>query len=559
MRMNIGETEGAGRISRAVQIPVLPEKGAELKSGDVVVAAVERVEGDALTLRTAAGSLLRAALQAELSLAQGDMIEALAEKSGGSCLLHILNVSQAGAGGEAQTVSQPVLSGMLAMLKRNPGMEAEAARFMIENNIPDTAENAAVLTQMSRGGGIGVLLGRVLEYLAPSDDALPQGDGFSGPEELSANAAAANTNTIIYEYENPQRADGRMQPGIPCSPPEAARDTDIAARSTAGPVLSPEAETNQAAGLPVQPKEPAPQAPAKTAAEGNAQPDGQTASGDVQAPQPEIPTGDTAARTPKTDAAAPDATIREPDMPRTADEAAAKAGAPGDTPAQNNPPAAEAAPPQKQPQAGEQAMLSARIGGMIRRLFVRPEAPTGDDVKKTVDEMPDTLKALKSLLVQSDINNKELCLKSADQALRQMELANRDVRFEHMQVPLSLKDGAYQTAELYVFRHQNRRRECGDAGVSILLALDTQHIGRVETLIRETGGSLSLEFRLEQTEAAEMFKRDGKALEQAVEAAGYRLAGVRFTGLEKRTTALNAGETAMPEAGKAPQGIDIRI
>jgi guanylate kinase len=64
---------------------------------------------------------------------------------------------------------------------------------------------------------------------------------------------------------------------------------------------------------------------------------------------------------------------------------------------------------------------------------------------------------------------------------------------------------------------------------------------------------------LERADAAETIKSQTGALAQAVEAAGYRLTGVRCTGLERRTTVVNAGETAGIETGKTPHGVDVRI
>jgi putative IMPACT (imprinted ancient) family translation regulator len=180
-------------------------------------------------------------------------------------------------------------------------------------------------------------------------------------------------------------------------------------------------------------------------------------------------------------------------------------------------------------------------------------------MKKTAGEMPQEIKSLKSLLLQSDIRSKESCLKTADQALKQMDLADRTIRFEHMQLPVAVGDNECRTAELYVFRNRGSRKSSGEAGITILVALDTQHIGRVETLVREAGGGVSLEFRLEQAGAAEAFKRNSAHLAEAVEAAGYRLTDMRFAELEKKTTVLNAGEVVRLDAGGAPGGVDVRI
>ena len=196
---------------------------------------------------------------------------------------------------------------------------------------------------------------------------------------------------------------------------------------------------------------------------------------------------------------------------------------------------------------------------MIKEMIFQPEPETGDAIKRTADGISRGLKTLKSELVQTDIKYRELCLKNVDQALRQIEMADRAARFEHMQIPFAVKEGEHRTAELYVFRRKNGRKQTAEAGLSILVALDTDHMGRVETLIREEGGSISLEFRLEQADMADTFKQHSGPLQEAVETAGYKLTGMRFAGLEKKTTVLNAGEMVSLDAGAAPHGIDVQI
>ena len=106
---------------------------------------------------------------------------------------------------------------------------------------------------------------------------------------------------------------------------------------------------------------------------------------------------------------------------------------------------------------------------------------------------------------------------------------------------------------------KNGQKRTAEAGLSILVALDTEHMGRVETLIRQEGGGISLEFRLQEPAMTEAFKKNSRPLQEAVEAAGYSLTGMRFAGLEKKTTVLNAGEMVSLDAGDASHGIDVQI
>lgn len=599
--VRITETSPIGRI------PVSPEHAAALSNGDFLVATVEQVQGDTLLLRLDGGVLLNAALQGNMQLIQGDVIEAAVSKDGGTCLLYIVNVLHAGgqtAKDAAASVSPQTLSAMLAVIKRNPGLDADIALYLAQNNIPDTAENIAALSQMSRGTGIGALLGQVLALMAQPEET----SQAVSPESLipAGGAALSQGETIPASLEavpeggqKGPAVQGQAAVGTETQPTAQGVAPQIGTQTAAPNPQAVEVETNPAApnmphtdpaqGAPVQPQGAAAEPPGVNLGATPAPLTGETVSqGAERSAAPEAQAGNTAV-TPE---------------PQTAAQQGAAGTVQTQTPSQGPPPntdfvpgaadgnapydaqniAAQPASQREAPQSGPAASVSLepvlqealggqadradigalkgpeeQIGRLIKGLFFQPEEHAGKEVKRTADEMSRGLKTLKSELIQTDNKYRELCLKSVDQALRQIELADRAAHFEHMQIPFAGKEGEHRTAELYVFRRKNGRNNTAEAGRSILLALDTDHMGRVETLIREESGSIALEFRLQKPDVSETFKKHSAPLKAAVESAGYRLSGMRFAGLEKRTTVLNAGEMVPLDAGSAPHGIDVQI
>ena len=597
--VRVTETSPIGRI------PVSPEHAAGLQHGDFLVATVEQIHGDMLLLRVDGGFLLNAALQGNMQLAQGDVIEAAVSKDGGTCLLYIVNVLHPGnrtAKDTADSVSPQTLSAMLTVIKRNPGLDADIALYLAENHIPDTPENIAALTQMSRGTGIGALLGRILGLTAQGPQTTPTGNvpppAMMGPGEAApppqgetvytegmnqggqapSNPIPQAPNQAPVNGSTPQPAtpEGGQQgadagPGAPPASPDAPHNQPAAAAPAQTPGMGP--ETGNAAPMPPAQtdgpagsqaagggKTPEAQTGPLPGAAGTAQPQAQPradTAGTVPPDQPQGAQQDTGAgpRAPGMAAQhiAPDMEGRpglygDASQTRHGEETAPAPMALGDTAAQ-----AGGGKP------GVAQELDGGIGKLIMGLFYEPEEQTGDGIKRMAEGMSRGLKTLKSDLIQTDNKYRELCLKSVDQALRQMEMADRAAYFEHMQIPLALKEGEHRTAELYVFRRQGGKKSPAEAGLTILVALDTERMGRVETLIRETGGSIALEFRLEQPGMTDRLRQNSAPLQEAVEAAGYRLTGMRFAGLEKKTTVLNAGEMASPAAGEAPHGIDVQI
>lgn len=600
MQIRLDETYNAEHAKQNTQLPVSSANTAGLKEGDVIMASVERIEGDALLLRVSGGALLRAALQSESLFGLGDAIEANVSRSGDSFMLTVINVTHPIAPTmpeiAARTVQPQALPEMLAVMSRNPGMDAMMARFLANRGIPDTTENLAALTQLSRGGSVGSLLGRILDVISqPDSSLLPQGDTaeealsqqYRTPQPFTGDAETQQAEAHAPEGAQPQSGAAAAQQGD-----TAPRIAQPAAQQSVGTPVNTAPEAAQSVGAPAQPQAAqatagTPEQPAATqsapaqqeAPQGTTTASASAQQGEVaspaaqpqagiykveesaEQPQAAVPPAEQAAAQPNAQAAQPEAAVAQPgslEVLAQPEQAAVQPGTEVQAKKSVRPEMEQTEIPVSGKETAQKEEIKARIGNTIRELLIRPEEQSGEHIKKTVDELPMALKTLKSMLIQSDINNKEIYLKGADQTLRQMDLADKAMKFEHMQLPVVLRDGDYRTAELFVFRQPERRKAEGEAGTTILVALDTQHIGRVEALIKESGGGISLEFRLEQPEIAESLKQKTGAIAQAAEAGGYRLTGIRFAGLEKRTTVLNAGE-ANPEAGRATYGIDVTI
>lgn len=75
------------------------------------------------------------------------------------------------------------------------------------------------------------------------------------------------------------------------------------------------------------------------------------------------------------------------------------------------------------------------------------------------------------------------------------------------------------TAELYVFENNRRSSEKNlSSGYTILVALDTRNIGRVESVLRLSGGQLEVEFRLEDEQVCQYISKHAGRLRDAITA-----------------------------------------
>jgi hypothetical protein len=551
----------------------------QLADGEILTATVEQVQGGQVVLRTESGGVIRAASGGGFALSKGDIIEAVVDHSTGTLLLRVLDLNGP-TGRNIPATSQQTITEMMSALSRNPEISAKAARFLAECGLPVNADNLQTLSQLTRGVNLGTLLGQVISLIGDKVEGTATLDALN-PVEMAQQGLSTQYQTSSSNEAAPNAAEGmrvtqreaQQQPEeIPLfyNIPVLAEDDGLDDLLVLTVQTGAESMEAQQAEAPEQLQADAVQgifaeAPEDAEAAGSAnlvqenlivetQKEGQAVSAPgVLAEQ--------AAETP-----VPSAETKNAD-PMQAQQAVEPEQNEKIAEPKENSRKAESMPVSQaedfaHPDGGGVTVRSEQeqaIQKLIEKLFVRPGEQTGEEIKKTVDETSDTLRALKFALDQSDIKNKELCLKTINQAIRQTELAEKSARFDYIQLPLT-DNGDSNTAELYVFKRKKQKSgEEGEENTTILIALDTKNIGRVETLLAAAGNHISLEFRLEQTERTEDFKRGGAALEKALEAAGYSLTGIRFSGLEKRTTLLNAVETVGPVEKEAVRGVDIRI
>ena len=126
-----------------------------------------------------------------------------------------------------------------------------------------------------------------------------------------------------------------------------------------------------------------------------------------------------------------------------------------------------------------------------------------------------------------------------------------------MQLPIAL-NGWETTAELYVFRDKRKKQAKGGTATA-LLALEPEHLGRVEAYIRRDGQTVSCQFRLERPDAEALVRAHATELGAAMAAAGYRLETVMYHALGEPYSLLQ--EEPVDERPKAvlPARVDQKV
>lgn len=545
------------------------------------------------------------------------------EASGGRYVLRVVDISrqapfatEAELSADKQTMGQALkaqaLLSTLAMLKNNPGADPKAAAFLSRHGLAGTADNIETLSQMAKGSSpVTALLTQIIQSFGTSPKAFSQNGSVMPSADAAQNAQPAQVamqgdNTHSAQSAGQTTADNagwgagqtQTQNGSVQSQTASAGTAqsqavsggtvpDQAATATpgqmsqalTGPVLDGAAQnTSQQISSDQMMM---PEALSQTAAQST--PDAATP---VTAPQNQnAPQTEANMVTVGPDARAPQST------PQTAVPIETVPAADGQTPAlaaplvvntAAHPPAEEAAGPMPKTSAENNAAEAKTVGFEIEfaadhtnvtgrkgedivqkalDMLVRMDDPEklAVHIKKAVQEMPEQLKELKLLADHADNTVRDTVSAKLGQAEKQMALMSEVKRFDCYQIPLQTAAQQQTTAELFVYRYRGGKKAVDPDNILILLGLDTQFMGRVETLVKTSGKTLNIEFNMEDMRLADEALADAAQLKDAVRQAGYTLFGISIKQLTSRTTVLNAEERLINEADGSAGNVDIRV
>ncbi|MGE5495252.1 MAG: hypothetical protein ACM3S4_08155 [Burkholderiales bacterium] len=542
--------ENIGQIKEVEQIQIISEYTApKFTEGQILIARVENIQGDKVMLKNNEGRLFMAQMQSDLGLSEGDNVEVAANKNGSGYVLHLLDVESSNKQSDSLAAARYNIPGTLATIKANPGLDPKAAAFLIENNIPRTPENIATLAQIAKGdSNLGALLKSIVSGLV-SLDASAQAAAAPGMKATQAKPGMQNPevhyiieeNTAQPDVEGKQTAQKPGQTGQLTAKGAEAAQIGASAEHIA---QSPKGATEAAGALSLNTGATQLKTPSNV---------GQMAgqAGQASAASVQIPAEQAGVLQNKVSGEAQQVILNE-DISLMKEKLAAE----GTAPLEKDIAAFERLLPETD--GNFRHVDKKEITDKILDLFCKPDKQTGAEFKKAVLDIPDKLGELKLLLQHADKQDIGI-LQKAEQAQKQLELLAEAKRFDCIQIPFMLKNGPERTAELYVYRRKRNQKEAGEEGLTVLIALDTQYIGRVETLLKTSGKSLSVEFRLEQKEIQPEIIKRSKALSKALENAGYTLKSLKITGLETRTNVLNAGGVLIPDAGVSSGNIDVHV
>lgn len=174
-------------------------------------------------------------------------------------------------------------------------------------------------------------------------------------------------------------------------------------------------------------------------------------------------------------------------------------------------------------------------------LRLRPEhekADFGEEVKKTFRNIYERLELVRRGLEGTAVGR---------EISARVENLQEDIRFmnelyrhsTYLQLPLNLPGGP-AGGELYVLKKGGGKRRIDPKNTTVFISLDTQNLGRFESLVTINKGNITLNVRFDREASIEYFKDNFKELYGRLNKLGYRLSDIRYRTVGSETRLLNA-------------------
>ncbi len=180
-------------------------------------------------------------------------------------------------------------------------------------------------------------------------------------------------------------------------------------------------------------------------------------------------------------------------------------------------------------------------------------------VKNAYKELYEKLDVIKQEIVASAYPLKDQLTDKLDNIQNNLRFMNEASNYAaYLQIPVSLK-GSDKTAELYILKREGTKKKLDPENMTVFLSLDTQNLGRVDSLISVSRKSVMINFKLEDKKLSEAFSSEYNELFNSLEEIGFKLVGMNFGLIKDKINLVNAEKVIRKEIGSNRISIDYKI
>ncbi len=193
----------------------------------------------------------------------------------------------------------------------------------------------------------------------------------------------------------------------------------------------------------------------------------------------------------------------------------------------------------------------------IKKLFLPPEAL--QEKEQVTENFKDIVKLgakLEALVKEHHLEGKlePNLLQDAKNNLDFMKAINSNINY--LQIPIQVHDQK-TTADIYVYSGKKRSKAINPENATILVALDLQQLGHLESLITVNKKQVDITFKVEKEAFKKVISGASSQLSQALEARGYSLRPLKLLDLSERFDLVELEELMSGDSN--PLHLDIKV
>jgi hypothetical protein len=193
----------------------------------------------------------------------------------------------------------------------------------------------------------------------------------------------------------------------------------------------------------------------------------------------------------------------------------------------------------------------------LKKLFLKPE------VLQDKIEVAENFKDIVKLGAKLELLIKEQGMEhKADNSVLQDIKGNVDfiknvnTNINYLQIPIQMNEKK-TTAEIYVFNDKKRSKSLNPENATILVALDLDKLGHIESLISVNKKNVNITFKLEKESFKKVINSAVEALKHALEARGYSLNPLKLIDMKERFNLLELEDLTRIDNGQLH--VDIKV
>ncbi len=210
--------------------------------------------------------------------------------------------------------------------------------------------------------------------------------------------------------------------------------------------------------------------------------------------------------------------------------------------------------------AGKQHIIKDAVN-TLKNLIVRIDRQNNEEINpvKFFNELDNSLTVVKNAIQHLPSAARDAAGNIVNNLESNVNFINQLNNYSsYVQLPLSIFN-KNTTGELYMLKKGSKAKKLDPSNLTVLLSLETNNIGRIDTLLSIKEKDVSTNFRLEDSGVFNILKDSHKMLYNSLLEKGYRLVDFTYKLLEDPISIVNFEEEAKKEFIKTPNNIDILV